>query len=248
MKLNTIYKIANTELVLDNLEQSYDLRIRDLPPEEKPRERLMKYGPGELSVSELLAVVLNVGTTREGVLAMSKRLLREYGQSAIVDQKSPARIQKMLRIPLIKACQVVACFELGRRFFKDTNKDGQLDFIRTAKQVYEYLKDMRELPKEHLRGLYLNSHHHLVRDEVISIGSLNSSIIHPREVFKPALEYSASAVILAHNHPSGITTPSEDDVQITKQLIEAGKILGIHLIDHIIITKNGFASVPAKYE
>lgn len=119
--------------------------------------------------------------------------------------------------------------------------------IRTAKDAFNYLKDMRELPKEHLRGLYLNSRYRLVHDEVISIGTLTSNIIHPREVFRPALEYSAVAVILAHNHPSGSTKPSKEDIEITEQLIGAGKILGVDLLDHIIITKNKFASIPAQY-
>ena len=106
---------------------------------------------------------------------------------------------------------------------------------------------MRDLPKEHLRGLYLDNHYRLIHDEVISIGSLTSNIIHPREVFRPALEYSASAVILAHNHPSGIPKPSESDMAITLQIVEAGKILGIGLLDHVIITKTKFGSIPADY-
>jgi DNA repair protein RadC len=103
------------------------------------------------------------------------------------------------------------------------------------------------LTKEHLRGIYLNNHYHLVHDEVISIGTLDANIIHPREVFKPAIEHSASALILVHNHPSGIATPSEADVLVTKQLIEAGKLLGILLLDHIIVTKDKFISIPVDY-
>jgi DNA repair protein RadC len=106
---------------------------------------------------------------------------------------------------------------------------------------------MRDLPKEHLRGLYLDTHYQLIHDEVISIGSLTSNIIHPREVFRPALEYSASAVILAHNHPSGVAKPSEADILITRQIVEAGKILGISLLDHVIVTKTKFESVPSDY-
>jgi DNA repair protein RadC len=106
---------------------------------------------------------------------------------------------------------------------------------------------MQDLPKEHLRGLYLDAHYQLIHDEIISIGTLTSNIIHPREVFRPALEYSASAVILAHNHPSGVAKPSDADVAITRQIVEAGKILGISLLDHVIITKNKFESVPVEY-
>jgi DNA repair protein RadC len=206
----------------------------------------MKYGPAALSLAELLTVLLNTGTKNEDVLAMSKRLLKEYGETAILTQKDPKKLSEALGIPLGKACQVVACFELGRRFFKTADGKRPLT-LRTAGQVFEYLKDMRDLPKEHLRGLYLDNHYQLIHDEVISIGSLTSNIIHPREVFRPALEYSASAVILAHNHPSGIAKPSEADIAITRQIVEAGKILGINLLDHVIVTKAKFESIPVDY-
>ena len=239
------YVTQENELILDNQDKEYILKIKDLPTEEKPREKLTKYGSSVLSTSELLAIVLGVGTKKEGVLQMSSRLLKEYGEKAIVNETDPKVIAETLDIPLIKSCQLVACFELGRRFFK-TSK-GRSAIIRTPKQVYEYLKDMRDLPKEHLRGIYLNSRYRLIHDEVISIGSLTANIVHPREVFRPALEYSASAVILAHNHPSGSAKPSQADIEITKQIVKAGKILGVDLLDHIIITKNKFASIPVSY-
>jgi len=227
-------------------EKQYVLRLRDLPAEEKPREKLLQHGPSVLSVAELLAIILNVGTQKEDVLAMSRRLLKEYGDSVIVNQKDPQKVKELLGIPLVKACQLVACFELGRRLFKTA--DGRKPIIiRTASQVHEYLKDMRTLSKEHLRGLYLDSHYQLIHDELISIGTLTSNIVHPREVFRPALEYSAAALILAHNHPSGIAKPSEADLAITRQIIEAGKVLGIGLLDHVIIAKNKYESVGVEY-
>ena len=199
-----------------------------------------------LSVGELLAIVFNVGTRKEDVLSMSRRLLKEYGEKAIIHEKDPKKISRALDIPLIKACQLVACFELGRRFFKNPDL-GKPEFLRTARHVYDYLRDMRSLTKEHLRGLYLDGRFRLVHDEVISIGSIGANLVHPREVFRPALDNGAAAVILAHNHPSGVAKPSEADVAVTRQLIEAGKILGIRVLDHIIVAKNGFASVPADY-
>lgn len=243
---STMYIQKEGGMILDNIGKTYVLKLRDLPVEEKPREKLIKHGSTSLSVAELLAVILNVGTKKEDVLAMSRRLLKEYGDSVIINQKDPKKVSELLQIPIAKACQVVACFELGRRFFK-TPDGGAPIVIRTANQVYDYLKDMRDLPKEHLRGLYLDSHYQLIHDEVISIGSLTSNIIHPREVFRPALEYSATALILAHNHPSGIVAPSEADIVITKQIVEAGKILGISLLDHVVITKTKFESVPVEY-
>lgn len=236
-----LYTLQDNNLILDNEDKKYVLKIRDLPTEQKPREKLAKYGPTVLSVSELLAIVFGVGTKKEEVFAMSNRLLREYGEKALTTQTNPKKISETLDIPLTKACQIVACFELGRRFFK--TKSRKQTIVRTAQEAYEYLQDMRNLPKEHLRGLYLNNHYQLLHDEVISIGSLNANIVHPREVFRPAIEYSASAVILAHNHPSGIAKPSQADITITKQLLEAGNILGIDLLDHIIITKNKFVSI-----
>ena len=240
-----MYTQQLNDLFLSDGEKPYVLKVHDLPVPEQPRQKMIQYGSTVLSVGELLAIMLNVGTKKEGVLEMSNRLLKEYGESSIVNQTDPRKLEKELDIPLNKACQIVACFELGRRFFK--KPVGKPQFLRTAKQVYEYLQDMRELPKEHLRGIYLNSHFHIIHDEIISIGSLTANIVHPREVFKPALEYSASALILAHNHPSGIVEPSTEDVAITKQLIDAGKILGIHLLDHVIVTKDSFTSIPVQY-
>lgn len=242
-----LYLQQPEDLILDSREKQYVLRLRDLPTEEKPREKLIKYGPAALSLTELLTVILNAGTKKEGVLAMSRRLLKEYGESTIIHQKDPKKIQQVLDIPLVKACQLVACFELGRRFFKPQGGRKPVT-LRTAGQVYEYLKDMRDLPKEHLRGLYLDSHYQLIHDEMISIGSLTSNIIHPREVFRPALEYSASAVILAHNHPSGVSKPSEADIAITRQIVEAGKIMGVSVLDHVVVTKMKFESVPVEYD
>ena len=120
--------------------------------------------------------------------------------------------------------------------------------VRTAEDVFEHAKDMRGLPKEHLRGIYLNAHYKVIHDEVISIGTVDTNIVHPREVFKPALEYSAAAVILAHNHPSGELEASPADVAVTRQLVEAGRMLGIPLIDHVIVTREGFRSVPGDYQ
>src|SRR5579872_2349536 len=133
-----LYVQEDSDLVLDSQDKKYILKLRDLPAEEKPREKLLKHGPASLSVAELLAVLLNVGTKKEDVLAMSRRLLKEYGDSVIVSQKDPAKVSELLGIPVGKACQLVACFELGRRFFKTA--DGQKPIVlRTPKQVYEYL-------------------------------------------------------------------------------------------------------------
>ena len=137
--------------------------------------------------------------------------------------------------------QIVAVGELGRRFF-ERNRNGAV-VIRTAKDVFEYVADMRVLTREHLRGLYLNAHYQLIHDEIISIGTVDANVIHPREVFRPALSCSAVAVILVHNHPSGVLKPSVEDTRITKQIKEAGAVIGIELVDHIIVGKDSFVSI-----
>lgn len=239
------YAIRSNALFLDRtLSREQIYTIRDLPPEQKPREKLISQGPEALNVRELLVVLLNVGNAKEEVMEMANRIVRDYGEKSILAEKNVLKLAKELDIPVGKACQIVATGELGRRFY-DRNQNGILP-IRNAKDVYDYLQDMRNLPKEHLRGLYLNSHNRIIRDEVISIGTINSNMIHPREVFRPAIESNAAAVILAHNHPSGEAIPSNEDVIITKQLVEAGKIMGITLLDHVIITKDKFASVIAN--
>lgn len=225
--------------------RQYVLKLRDMPTDDRPREKLLEHGAEALSLQELISVVLNTGSKKEDVAAMSQKIVREYGNSALTGTVDPAVMASELDIPLGKACQVVACSEIGKRLYKKS--DVGLAVIRTADDVYKFLSEMQNLPKEQLRGLYLDTHNRVIHQEIISIGTINSNIVHPREVFRPALEYNAAAVVLAHNHPSGIATPSASDSEITKQIIEAGKIIGIHLLDHVIITKDGFASVPADY-
>ena len=246
MNRGAFYDLIPHDFIIDNPARRYVLKVHDLPPSEKPREKLEALGPGALSTQELLAALLHTGTTKENVLAMSSRIMKEYGEHSVMHAKNPSALAKNLQIPIGKAIQIVAAAELGRRFFERNGASAPL--IRTAQDVYDHVSDMRELPKEHLRGIYLNTHYKLIHDEVISIGTVDTNIVHPREVFKPALEYSAAAVILVHNHPSGSLEPSDTDSAITRQLIEAGKLLGIDLIDHVIVTKDAFASIPAPYQ
>lgn len=235
------YKIKDHNFILKSGKLYKISRVRDLPDEEKPREKIIKNGVSSLSSAELLAVILGVGTKKEEVFSMSSRLLREYGEKGVVYQKNPIIIEKDLNIPLTKACQIVACFELGRRFYQ--KKPGGSISIRTAAQAFNYLKNMSQLNKEQFRGLYLNTHYQLIHDEVISLGTLDAALVQPREVFSPALEYCAAAVIIAHNHPSGILKATKADVEITNKLIKAGQILDIEILDHLIIGKNRFRSI-----
>ncbi len=249
--MNKKYAIKNLDRIMTldidpNKTASDVYRLRDMPEADKPREKLLAHGPQSLSIVELIAILLNTGTVKEDVLSMSSRIIREYGEKSFASFDNPQKIANDLDIPITKACLMVASSELGRRFFKKPG--GRNVSIRNAKDVSAYVRDMHDLPKEYLRGIYLNGHHRVVHDEVLSMGTLDSNIMHPREVFKPAIEYGAMAVILVHNHPSGIVTPSAADIEITKQLIHAGKIMGISVVDHVVVGKGKYASVPAIYD
>lgn len=221
----------------------YKVKIKELPEEEKPREKLKKYGPEALRNYELLAIILGKGTRKEGLFEIAQRVINEYGSKAIVNETNVERVKKLLNLGDAQACQVVACFELGRRFFGKTKKEI---YIHTPEDAYKYLNDMQKLDKEYFRGLYLDVKNKLLRDEIITIGTLTTNLLHPREVFKPAIQYSAVGLILAHNHPSGDPTPSEDDIKITQQIIQVGKIMEIDVLDHIIIGEKGFVSLKEK--
>lgn len=237
------YTLKDRDLIFKTHDDddNYVIRFKDLPDYEKPRERLLELGPAHLSVAELVAVIWGVGSPKEDVLAMAKRTIKEYGDKALGNELKPQRLSAALDIPLTKACQLVASIELGRRF--QTKQSGRPAQVRNAQQAYLYLKDMGAGKKEQLRGLYLNSQYQVVHDEVISVGSLTANIVHPREVFQPAVEHGAIAIILAHNHPSGRLQPTTADVEITEQLISAGQVLGIDLLDHLVITAKRYVSV-----
>ncbi len=241
---NRPYALADTDITVGEGDTRYVLRVRDLPLEDKPREKLLAGGPADLTHAELLAVLFGVGTRKEEVMSMAQRVLREYGERAIISEKDPARLATALDIPLVKACQIVASYELGRRAY--LHRAGKPVCVRTARQAFDHLKNIGHLQKEQLRGLYLSSRYEVIHEETISVGSLTANIIHPREVFGPALEYGAAAVIIAHNHPSGVCEPTEDDLRATSQLLGAGELLGITLLDHLVIAKGEFTSIMEK--
>ncbi len=224
--------------------KSYKLRIRDLPEEKKPREKLRKYGPASLKNYELMAVILGKGTRREGILELSKRIMSQYGNQAVLSRGNVDILEKVLGLSPVQACQVVAAFELGKRMFGRTTEV----FLRSPEEVFEYTKDMARLKKEHLRGLYLDTRNKLIRDEIIAIGTLTASLAHPREIFHPAIESHAAAILLVHNHPSGDPLPSDDDIELTKQVHEASKIVEIDVLDHVIIGSQNYYSLKESTE
>jgi len=225
-----------------NMTEGYKVyRVKDIPKNQRPHEKLQNHGPDELSSRELLASILYTGTRKEGVIEMASRVIDEYGDNYVINETDPKRLSEFLGVPLSKATQIVATFSLGKRLFQNTKHKSVT--IRNSKDAFKYLKDMSSFPKEHLRGLYLNSRYKLVHEETISIGTLTESLVHPREVFRPAIEHGAVAVILAHNHPSGKLEPSDADIELTEKLVEAGKLVGIELIDHMVIADGKHTSI-----
>lgn len=224
-------------------EIQYGLKVKELPTEDRPREKLKKYGPDVLSNHELLAIILGRGTKKEGVLEISKRIITEYGEQPIISQTNVEKVIERFNLGEVHACQLIACLELGRRFFGESKEDV---FIKTPKDAYEYLIDMRKMKKELFRGLYLDINNKLIYDELISVGTLTANLVHPREVFYPAISKRAVAIILAHNHPSGNPEPSEDDIEMTKQMIDVSRIMEIELLDHIIIGKRSYVSLKQR--
>lgn len=189
--------------------------------------------------SELLAILLRTGTKGKNVIEIASHILLKNTKKRLL-QMTHEDLCKIDGIDSAKATTLLAAFELSKRALEvnDTN----LPMIETAKDAVAQLSDMRELKKEHFVVLYLNAKNQIVHRETISMGTLNANLVHPREVFEPTLKYSAAQIIAAHNHPSGDPKPSEDDRDVTKRLTEAGKLMGIDVMDHVIITKNSYFS------
>ncbi|NTU66818.1 MAG: DNA repair protein RadC [Candidatus Moranbacteria bacterium] len=213
-------------------------KIKDLHKIERPREKMEKYGPEKLKDAELLAILLRTGTKGKNVVELSKEILRKFPDSAIAiaDFKE---LKKTFGLGAAKAAEIVACFELGRRKLK--NKKTAL--IMKPEDVFDSLKDIRDHKKEHFVVFYLDTRNQEICRETISIGTLNANLVHPREVFEPAIKNVAAHLIVAHNHPSGNPEPSDEDIEITKRLSEAAKIIGIGLLDHVIVAKDGYFSL-----
>jgi len=217
------------------------MKIKDWPKPERPREKMIRYGPEKLTNSELLAVLLGTGPKGTNVVELSKRILARFGGERL-PKVGYGDLKDFFGLGPAKSCQILACFELGKRLLK--NKKAEL--YLTPCDVHQELRDLCGHKKEHFVVLYLDTRNQEIRREVVSIGSLNASLVHPREVFEPAVRNSAAQVIVAHNHPSGDPDPSEQDKEVTRRLVQAGKVLGIELLDHVIVTRDGFFSFREK--
>lgn len=214
--------------------------IHDLPQEERPRERLVKFGEQALSAQELLQLILGRGIAGESVAVTAQKLLVQFGSLQKLSEANIEELSSVKGIGLAKAAQIKAAVEMGRRLSTQTpaySKKELLNPEKVAKLVRSKLKDYS---KEHFYLIALDSRNWSIHE--VSLGSLNASIVHPREVFAEAIKNKAASVIIAHNHPSGDPEPSKDDLEITKRLVEAGKILGLEVTDHIIVGKSKFLS------
>ncbi|RFU71714.1 JAB domain-containing protein [Peribacillus saganii] len=219
--------------------------IRDFPKEERPRERFIQDGPGSLSNQELLALLLRTGTKDESVLQLANRLISTFEGLRLLKDASIEEITAIKGIGEAKAIQILASVELGKRVSSLNYQDRYV--IRSPEDCANYCMDeMRFLSQEHFVCLYLNTKNQVLHKQTVFIGSLNASIVHPREVYKEAFRRSAASIICLHNHPSGDPTPSREDIEVTKRLVECGKIIGIDLLDHLIIGEKKFVSLKEK--
>jgi DNA repair protein RadC len=219
------------------MNKDFSFTVRDLPKPERPRERLQKLGPEALSSQELLALVIGRGIPKKSVMIIAQELLARFRNVKAISQATLEELSQIKGIGLAKAAQIKACFELGKR--EDLEPPDLVPFdIKNPEAVVKAIRaSVQDKAKEHFKLILLNSRNRVIAISTISIGTLTTSLVHPREVFKDAIMHSAASVVLAHNHPSGDPDPSEDDLKITKKLVESGKILGIEVIDHIIIGK-----------
>ena len=221
--------------------------IHDLPSSERPRERLIKLGAEALSVQEILALILGRGIRGESVMVTAQRLLSEFGSPKGIAHASIEELSKIKGIGIAKATQIKAAFELSNRLSEDYPDSGKRAVIKNPEDVVKQVKSrLKDKKKEHFLALLLDTRNHLIGVAPISVGSLDTSIVHPREVFKEAISATAASVIFAHNHPSGDPQPSDDDIKVTKRLVEAGEIVGIEVLDHIIVCDKAYISMKGK--
>jgi len=222
------------------------LTIHDLPAKDRPRERLQSLGIDALSTPEIIALILGRGTAGEPVMDIAKSLLKEFGD---VKGIAGASLQQLMHIPgigLAKASQIMAAFEITKRM-RERIEAGETVPYLNPRDIAAYLRPRLQGEKrEHFLVMLLDTRNKLIKEAEISIGCLDTNIVHPREVYKEAITASAASVIFAHNHPSGDCTPSTDDIELTKRLVKSGEIVGIDVLDHIIVSDINYISLKEK--
>ncbi len=218
--------------------------VREWPEDERPRERLIKHGAQSLTDAQLLAIILRTGSNKKTVIETSIELLQQFGGLKGIEEASIRELKSFKGLGIAKIAQIKACFEIGKRALSQRAME---QVFNSASVVFNYFyPKIGNLKKEVFITLLLDTKLKLIKEVKVSEGTLNQSLIHPREVFKEAVRESAYAVILVHNHPSGDPTPSEQDIKVTKKLKKASEILEINLLDHVIIGNGRFCSMKEK--
>ncbi|MRH42974.1 DNA repair protein RadC [Aquibacillus halophilus] len=221
------------------------MTMKDIPRQDRPRERLLEHGASNLSNQELLSIILGTGSKEESVSLLSQRILMHFEGLNLLRDSTIEELTAIKGIGTVKGVLILAAIELGKRMHK--YKPQERYVIRSPEDGADYvMEEMRNLKQEHFVCLFLNTKNQIVHRQTIFIGSLNASIVHPREVFREAVKRSAASIICAHNHPSGDPSPSQEDIHVTKRLSECGKIIGIELLDHLVIGDHKFVSLKEK--
>ena len=223
------------------------IMVRDLPEDERPREKLVHYGPASLSTAELLAILLRTGTRAESVLRVAENVLARYKDAGIAAMvhASQAELSAIHGVGPSKAAAIMAAVELGRRLSQKSAE--RVEVIHGPEDAAQFaMPHFRHEQKEHFAVLLLNMKNRILAMQEVSVGSLSASIVHPREVFQAAVRYAAAAMILLHNHPSGDPNPSKEDIAVTQRLVKAGKIMDIPVLDHVILGDGRFISLKEK--
>jgi DNA repair protein RadC len=209
-------------------------------PRPKTREKLRRFGVANLSNAELLALVLGSGTVNLSVIQLANAILKTYPLELLHQQTLP-KLTALNGLGLAKAAQIMAAVELGRRNFQPPH-----EIIKNPSSVLPHVSALRRLQREHTVCLYLNARHELLHQETVAVGGLNYSLLEPRDIFSPALRLPAASLIMVHNHPSGSTEASKEDLAVTRKLVAVGKMLGVTLLDHLIVTQNNYVSLREK--
>lgn len=221
------------------------LTIKDLPAGERPRERLLKNGPAALSDAELLAILIRTGSREDTAVQIAEKILTRLGDLAELPRRTVEEFCGIKGLGPAKAVTVVAAVELAKRISSRLRPEAAT-VSSPADAAALVMEEMRHHLREHFRAVLLDTKNRVISVEDISIGSLNASLIHPREVFRPAIQKASASLILVHNHPSGDPTPSREDMDVTRRLHEAGKLIGIEVLDHIVIGDGRFVSFREK--
>jgi len=222
--------------------------IKEWPEDERPRERLLKWGADGLSTAELIAIILKTGGRDKSAIELAREVLMHFNSLREIEAAAVAEFADIKGIGSAKVAEIKAAFELGRRLLQTDNDAGPAQpSFRNSREVYEYFRPrFYGLKKERFLCALLDAKNRVFRETIVSEGTLTSSLVHPREVFREAIKQAAASVLFVHNHPSGDPNPSRDDIDITRRLVETGKVIGINVIDHIVISDGTYLSLMEK--